>query len=107
MSARCSAMFVTRLRTRTARPPRQSRKSKAEGDAISTCLPPLSTVCVATGAARLINFFFIFKYQQRTVTLIVQLVVVNWTSITEITPRPHLVGGSPHRATQRQSLFAG
>jgi hypothetical protein len=53
------------------------------------------------------NFFFIFKYQRRSVILIVQLVVVNWTSITEMTPRPHLVGGSPHRATQRQSLFAG
>jgi hypothetical protein len=35
------------------------------------------------------NFFFIFKYQQRSVILIVQLVVVNWTSITEITRRPH------------------
>jgi hypothetical protein len=35
------------------------------------------------------NFFFIFKYQQRSVILIVQLVVVNSTSITEISRRPH------------------
>jgi len=35
------------------------------------------------------SFFLIFIFNRRSAILIVQLVVVNWTSITEITPRPH------------------